>query len=263
MNFYWVYDLPEWQFFVLCNLLFISFSLLGTFIFSSKFEKMFSLSAEHNSIVSTFIATSGVFYGITLGLIAVSTFENYNSVESTVNNESSSLASLYRDVELLEDSSNEKMLTILKNYTYYTVDTAWGLQKKGILTNRGTQMMNSFQKELSSYEPKSEKDKIMFTETLKQFNVLIGDRRLRLNTVNSALPSAIWIILFLGAFVNIALTWCLVINNKKLDIIMNVLSGLLLGSLIFLIASLDNPYRGEFSVSSQAFQVLIDDHLVK
>jgi len=116
MNFYWVYDLPEWQFFVLCNLLFISFSLLGTFFFSSKFEKMFSLSAEHNSIVSTFIATSGVFYGITLGLIAVSTFENYNSVESTVNNESSSLASLYRDVELLEDTSNQKMLTTLKNY---------------------------------------------------------------------------------------------------------------------------------------------------
>jgi len=263
MNFYWVYDIPEWQFFVLCNLLFISFSLLGTFIFSSKFEKMFSLSAEHNSIVSTFIATSGVFYGITLGLIAVSTFENYNSVESTVNNESSSIASLYRDVELLEDSSNKKMLIILKNYTHYTVDTAWGLQKKGILTNRGTQMMNTFQKELSSYDPKSEKDKIMFTETLKQFNVLIGDRRLRLNTVNSSLPSAIWIILFLGAFVNIALTWCLVINNKKLDIIMNVLSGLLLGSLIFLIASLDNPYRGEFSVSPQAFQVLIDDHVVE
>lgn len=259
MNFYWVYDLPEWQFFILCNLLFISFSLLGAFFFSSKFEKMFSLSVEHNSIVSTFIATSGVFYGITLGLIAVGTFENFNSVESTINNESSSLASLYRDVELLEDTSNKKMLTILKNYTSYTVDTAWGLQKLGITTNRGTQIINSFQKDLSSYEPKSEKDKILFAEALKQFNILITDRRLRLNSVNSALPSAIWIILFLGAFVNIALTWCLVINNKKLDIIMNVLSGSLLGSLIFLIASMDNPYRGEFSVGPQAFQILLDD----
>jgi hypothetical protein len=259
MNFYWVYDLPEWQFFVLCNLLFISFSLLGAFFFSSKFEKMFSLSVEHNSIVSTFIATSGVFYGITLGLIAVGTFENFNSVESTVNNESSSLASLYRDVELLEDSSNKKMLTILKNYTSYTVDTAWGLQKKGISTNRCNEMIDSFQKELSSYEPKREKDKILFAETLKQFNILITDRRLRLNSVNSSLPSAIWIILFFGAFVIIALTWCLVINNKKINIIMSVLSGSLLGSLIFLIGSMDNPYRGEFSVSSQAFQILLDD----
>lgn len=120
-------------------------------------------------------------------------------------------------------------------------------------------MIDSFQKELSSYEPKREKDKILFTETLKQFNILITDRRLRLNSVNSSLPSAIWIILFFGAFVIIALTWCLVISNKKINIIMSVLSGSLLGSLIFLIGSMDNPYRGEFSVSSQAFQILLDD----
>jgi hypothetical protein len=259
MDFYWVYDIPEWQFFILCNLLFISFSLLGTFFFSKKFEKLFSLSVEHNSIVATFIATSGVFYGITLGLIAVGTFENYNSVESTVNNESSSLGSLYDNVEILEDSSKVKMLATLKNYTTFIVDTAWELQKEGVISNRGAEIINSFEKELAHYVPKSEKDKILFTEVFKQLNTLIRDRRLRLNSVSSALPSAIWIILFLGAFVNIALTWCLVINNKKLDIIMNVLSGLLLGSLIFLIASLDNPYRGDFSVSPQAFQVLLDE----
>jgi hypothetical protein len=259
MNFYWVYDLPEWQFFILCNLLFISFSLLGTFFFSRKFEKMFSLTAEHNSTVATFLATSGVFYGITLGLIAVGTFENYNSVESTVNNESSSLGTLYGNVEILEDSSKVKMLTTLKDYTTFIVDTAWELQKEGVISDRGNEIMHAFQKQLSHYEPKSEKDKILYNEVFKQLNTLIKDRRLRLNSVSSALPSAIWIILFLGAFVNIALTWCLVINNKKLDIIMNVLSGLLLGSLIFLIASMDNPYRGDFSVSPQSFQVLLDD----
>ena len=138
-------------------------------------------------------------------------------------------------------------------------DHAWELQKEGVISNRGAEIINSFEKELAHYVPKSEKDKILFTEVFKQLNTLIRDRRLRLNSVSSALPSAIWIILFLGAFVNIALTWCLVINNKKLDIIMNVLSGLLLGSLIFLIASLDNPYRGDFSVSPQAFQVLLDE----
>jgi hypothetical protein len=220
---------------------------------------MFSLTAEHNSTVATFLATSGVFYGITLGLIAVGTFENYNSVESTVNNESSSLGTLYGNVEILEDSSKVKMLTTLKDYTTFIVDTAWELQKEGVISDRGNEIMHAFQKQLSHYEPKSEKDKILYNEVFKQLNTLIKDRRLRLNSVSSALPSAIWIILFLGAFVNIALTWCLVINNKKLDIIMNVLSGLLLGSLIFLIASMDNPYRGDFSVSPQSFQVLLDD----
>lgn len=259
MNFYWVYDLPNWQFFLICISVFITFSLLGTFFISRRFEKLLSLTVENNSIVSTFLASSGVFYGITLGLIAVGTFENFNSVESTVNNESSSLAGLYRDVQILEGSDKQNMLLTLKNYTKHEIDTAWHLQSRGIITNRGTQIINSFQKELSLYEPKSEKDKILFAEVFKQYNILIEDRRLRLNAASAALPSAIWVILFLGAFVNISLTWCLVINNKKLEVTMNVLSGLLLGSLIFLIASMDNPFRGNFSVSSRSFQALLDE----
>jgi hypothetical protein len=49
-----------------------------------------------------------------------------------------------------------------------------------------------------------------------------------------------------------------VIANKKLEIAVNVLCGVLLGSLIFLIAAMDNPFRGELSVSPQSFQLLID-----
>ena len=34
--------------------------------------------------------------------------------------------------------------------------------------------------------------------------------------------------------------------------------GLLLGSLIFLIAAMDNPFRGEFSVGPDAFQLIYE-----
>lgn len=259
MNFYWIYDLPNWQFLLICITVFIGFALLGTFFFNRTLITKLSLTVEHNSIVSNFLASSGVFYGITLGLIAVGTFENFNSVESIVNNESSSLAGLYRDVQILEGPDKEKMLKTLKNYTTYIVDTTWPLQSRGIIPKNEIEIINSFQKELSLYEPLNDKDKLIFAELFKQYNILIEDRRLRLNSVNASLPSSIWVILFLGAFVNIALTWCLVINNKKLEIVMNILSGLLIGSLIFLIASMDNPFRGNFSVSSQSFQSLLDD----
>jgi hypothetical protein len=66
------------------------------------------------------------------------------------------------------------------------------------------------------------------------------------------------LVLFVGAFIVTVLTWLLVIDNKKLDVAVNVLCGVLLGSLIFLIAAMDNPFRGEFSVSSEPFQLLID-----
>jgi hypothetical protein len=258
MNFYWVYDLPNWLFFLITVTFFIVFALCGAFLFSSKLEKMLGLTKEHNSIVSIFLGLSGVFYGITLGLIAVGTFENFNSTEDKVTNESSALAALYRDVTMLENPESKTLAATLKKYTLFVVNEAWPLQRKGIVPKGGTAIIDSFQMQFAKYIPVTDKDKIVYAEVFDQFNVLIEKRRLRLNAVNASLPSTIWLILFLGAFVNIILTWLLVIQNKKLDIMVNILSGALLGSLIFLIAAMDNPFRGEFSVSADSFQLLLD-----
>jgi amino acid transporter len=258
MNFYWVYDLPNWLFFLITIATFICFALLGAFLFSSKLEKMLGLTVEHNGIVGTFLSLSGVFYGITLGLIAVGAFENFNSVEDKVNNESSSLAGLYRDVSILAKPEHIEMKAILKKYTEYVVNEAWPMQQKGIVPKGGTALIDTFQNHLALYNPETEKDKIIYAEVFDQFNVLVEKRRLKLNAVNASLPSTIWLILFLGAFVNIVLTWLLVIKNKKLDIVINILSASLLGSLIFLIAAMDNPFRGELSVGSDSFKLLLD-----
>jgi hypothetical protein len=258
MDFYWVYDLPNWQFFTLTVSIFIAFSLLGAFAFSERLENMLGLTVEHNSIVSIFLSSCGVFYGITLGLISVATFENFNSTEAKVNAESSALAALYRDVSVLEKPEKEVLKATLKHYTEYVVNEAWPLQKKGITPKGGTALMDTFQAQFINYLPTSGRDEIIYAECFDQFNVLIEARRMRLNAVNTSLPSTVWLILFMGAFVNIALTWFLVIGNKKLDILINILSGLLLGSLIFLIAAMDNPFRGEYCVSADSFQLLLN-----
>jgi quinol-cytochrome oxidoreductase complex cytochrome b subunit len=70
MNFYWVYDLPNWLFFLITIGVFVGFALLGAFLFSSKLEKKLALTADHNHIVAIFLGLSGAFYSITLGLIA-------------------------------------------------------------------------------------------------------------------------------------------------------------------------------------------------
>jgi hypothetical protein len=48
-----------------------------------------------------------------------------------------------------------------------------------------------------------------------------------------------------------------VIENRRFDLLINTLSGILLGALIFWIAAMDNPFRGEYSVSSEAFELLL------
>jgi hypothetical protein len=256
MNFYWVYNLSNTKFFFLVIIVFVLFSLLGAFIFSRWFEKSLNLTKETNNIVSIFLSLSGVVYGVSLGLIAVATFENYSTVESKVDAEASSLAGLYRDVNMFENNGKDSLKIILKKYTNYVITQAWPLQQKGIVPKGGTEIVNEFQSQLSKYNPVTEKDKIIYAEVFTQYNNFIENRRSRLNAVSTGLPGAVWLILFIGAFINIILTWLLVIKNRKLDIIVNTLMGFLLGSLIFLIAAMDNPFRGDFSVGPGAFELI-------
>jgi Protein of unknown function (DUF4239) len=209
-------------------------------------------------VVGNFLAVSGLFYGITLGLISVGTFENFQAAESAVSHEASALNGLYRDVNLLEKAEKNDLKILLKDYAYYMVGEGWQLQQKGELPKGTSKIINNFERVLVNYKIETEKDKIVFAEVVKQNNKLSEMRRDRVNIVQQGLPSAVWLVLFVGAFVVISLTWFLVIANKKLDIAVNVLCGMLLGSLIFLIAAMDNPFRGEFSVSPQPFQLLID-----
>lgn len=170
---------------------------------------------------------------------------------------------MYSDVSILEKSEKEILKTSLKEYTNYVIQQAWTLQKIGKIPTEDSVIMDKFQKQLANYNPTSTKDQIIYAQAFDQFNELIEKRRLRLNLVNSGLPTTIWFVLFLGAFVNIVLTWLLVINNRKLDIVINILMGLLLGSLIFLIGAMDNPFRGEYCVTADSFQLLLDGIMKK
>lgn len=59
------------------------------------------LKTSNNEVIGNFLSVSGLFYGITLGLISVGMFENFQLADSSVSCEATALNGLYRDVNLL------------------------------------------------------------------------------------------------------------------------------------------------------------------
>jgi hypothetical protein len=147
------------------------------------------------------------------------------------------LATLYKDVSVLENSQKNVLKLTLKSYTTYVLTEAWPMQKQGEIPLGGTIIMNTFQKQIANYKTASSKDEIYYSQVLSKYNVLMKRRLLRLNAVKSSLPATIWVVLLLVAFINIMFTGLLDIKNNKLDIILHILMVMLLASLIFLINS--------------------------
>lgn len=70
MDFFWLYNLQNWQFGLLTVATFIAFSMIGLW-HSRRMVIRFIGKHPYNDMVSFYLAAVGVFYGISLGLIAV------------------------------------------------------------------------------------------------------------------------------------------------------------------------------------------------
>jgi hypothetical protein len=96
----------------------------------------------------------------------------------------------------------------------------------------------------------------LYTEAYTSFNRLADLRGRRLQSVREGLAGPLWTVVFAGALLSIALTWFFDMKSQSMHFWMTVILSALLGLLIFMLGALDNPFRGEISVSAQPFELV-------
>ena len=259
---FWLYDLPTWLFCLITIGACVAFSLAGFCIVNPSVRRGIGDADIHNELVSYFLSAAGVFYGITLGLIAVGAWQTHSETDTRVSQEAASLGAIYRDVSTFGEPERSELQAILREYADFVINRAWPEQRRGRIPAGANQILDRFQIRLTSFEPPTRRQEITLAETFREYNTLIEHRRLRLQSVTNGLPGTLWIVLLAGAAVTIAITWFFTYERRSTIIWMVSLLGALVGLLIFLTAAMDNPFRGSFSIGPDAF-VIIRDHLMK
>ncbi len=258
MNFYWVYDLPEWALCALMTMTSIAFSAGGVLVTRGPARRLFGQNGM-NDIVSYFLSATGVFYGITLGLIAVGAWQTYTSVTDKASNEAAALATICQDVRLLSDSPTKtKLIQALNKFTRRVIDEDWPLQRKGQIPSGGTDSLESVIQLAVTLDTRTEIDRIVVAEIYARLNILIDLRRLRLESVTAGLPAPLYWVVLIGGLINVSMTWCFVMEKTLPHVFLSGVIGALIGLLIFMVAAMDNPFRGEYSVGPGAFQIVFD-----
>jgi hypothetical protein len=255
--FYWIYDIPTWPMVGMFCVFFVGVTWLGIIFVRPILRAILGRHAGLNDSVGYLLGAHGVYLGVLLGLLAVSAYQNYTNVEGIVTNETTKLAGLYRDVDSYPEPDRTKLTSILKVYTEFVIKEAWPLQKKGLIPTKGTIIVNEFQKELMKFEPTTIGQQILHTEAIHQFNAFTEARRARLQSVTTGLPAILWAVVLIGAAVAIFLMWILDMKLVSHFVLSGVVS-FYLATLIALVAAMDNPFLGEVSVSSDAFQLVLD-----
>lgn len=254
MNVLWLYDLPNSLFGTIVVGAFVAFALLGQ-VLTRSFVHRWLGGDEHNDFVGHFLSASGVFFGITLGLLSVGAWENYAAVDDAVTMEATTIGVLFRSVDTYPEPHRSVLIGHLQRYTRDEIEKSWPLQREGISPAEvGSETLTTFYRYLTSVEPVSESQKALHAEAMRQYSNMVESRRARLASVLTQLPPIVWLVVFGGSVLNLALMWLFVVKNTALhDLLTGTLAGLL-GLLVFLLAIMDFPFRGEFHVGPDAFE---------
>src|SRR5882672_2096640 len=125
----WLYEVRPVYAAIILVVLIETVSIIGLFL-----TRRFVLPRLHyhegaNDAVSGTVQAIGVFYGITVGLIAVGVWNTNTNASDLVSKEAASISALYRDVSGYPEPLRDPLRSDLRTYTIFVIAVAWPAQK--------------------------------------------------------------------------------------------------------------------------------------
>ena len=248
---YWIYDFPSWIIGPLFVAVFISVTWIGIFLTRATVHSWLHRDEHSNEMVGSALSNYFVLFGILLGLLAVATYQNYATVGDIVDKEASSLSAFYRDVSAFPQPIRSQLQDALREYARYTIEEGWDEQRKGIRPKGEPERSGLIARTVLAFEPSTDTEKIIHIEALRQNAHRIELSRARMSNVTLGLPTVLWWVVAFCALMNIILIW---IQDMEIHVhlILGAVLASILGAVIFLIAELDNPFRGQVSIGPES-----------
>ena len=251
--FFWIYDYPTWAMAWLFTLAFMAFAVGGLLLFRATLHGWLHRGGRANEMVGHAMSSFAILYGLLLGLLAVAAYTNYSVMGDQVSREAVSLGTLYRDLSGLPQPARAELEGKLRRYTREVIDVSWPAQRRGQVPTTASPILDDFNEQLHAFKPADDGAAALHAEAISQANDLVELRGQRLANVNTGIPPILWWVVLLGALVNTMLLW-MVDTDKHVHIMLTGLLSAFTGLVIFLVAAMDYPFRGQVAIDAQPFE---------
>ena len=252
------FDIPLWITGPTIIAALCGFAVVGLLLVRRRVLPRLRVESGDSEFTGAMLQSVMVFYGLAVALIAVTVFQTYSDTSKIVTGEATALNALYRDVTSYPDPIRADLQRQLREYTDQVIHQAWPLQRRGQVPGGGIEQMTRFQATLVKFEPVTEGQKLLHGETLGAYNLLIQARRQRLDAVGTGLPKVMWAVIILGAFISLSSSFFFKVEDARLHILEVLLLAVFIGLVIFMILSLDRPFRGDLGIGPAPYQLVYD-----
>jgi hypothetical protein len=234
-------------------------ALVGQALFAKRLRRAGMHEQIDNGAIAGLIAAIVGIFAIAAGLTAVAGWGNTVDAATRVGREASAITVLYHALGAYPEPLQSDAKKQLKQYINNVIDKEWPILHRGGELGGGVDVLANLQRDLFTFEPTTEGQKITHAEALTSFNRLLEMRRSRVQSADdSSLPAALWIVVILLGAIAIAGCFLLHMESFWMHTVVTMLVAAPIALVLFFIAVTDRPYRGGITVSAAPYRAVIE-----
>ena len=255
----WIYQLSNFELALSFILPLLVFGTVGLTIFHFAFERHFQLSLNSNDAIAFFGQCIGIAYGILVGLTAIACWDNFEEVQAIISRETSAIGGFHRLSYGLPQALGTSIRTINQRYLAEIASSDWPNHAAGRTCDTSLLSLNELREKLMDFKPESENDRIVYSKLLDLLTQMTGLRQERINqALDLAVPGVFWLVVLIGGYITLTMMFFVHMPSLTARYILMSMFSLMMGMMYFLIAVIDNPFKGEVHVSAEPYLQLRD-----
>ncbi len=249
------YSHPTWLVGLIVIGVWTGVSLLGLVIFNKLVDV--HMREKDTETVGLTYAIVAVVYAVLIGFIVVNVFESSSKGDEIATNEANLLSALKFDSLGLNDQTSALIRSGVNKYADMVVKTEWPSQQAGKMDDAifepGWTEVATMSETLASFQPTTLGQGVTKQAMLHVMDELVEARRNRIEAAGEHVPGVIWQILLLAGAIAVGYTYLFGAHSFKIHMAITGLIAATISLVFVLIIALDYPFRGEVSVSDEAF----------
>ncbi|MEQ5795419.1 DUF4239 domain-containing protein [Paracoccus sp. NFXS7] len=250
-----LYDIPLRDLAFYFSLAAVLSIFVGMLVLKPILRLLIGSGPDLNEAITHGTAGFNLFYGLLLGLLTVSAYQNNERVNEAVLNEATVLGALYSDINGYPEPVRSETKAMMRDYVLFTLYKDWPAHAQGSYLDGGGNRVNAMRQKLSGFEPTSAGQEILHAQMLSAFQEFTRARQLRLNGVYTEIPNVLWYAVLVGAAINILLIVLLRMRPVR-QFVLGTITAFFLGVILFVIVALDDPLRGEAAIQPDPLERL-------
>ena len=212
---------------------------------------------QHNDVTGFIYAVLGVVYAVMLGLMVVAVWEQWNAAADRADQEASGLAEVFWVADRMPESKGHNIQELVHSYAT-VVEEEWPLMRQGKSSQKAWALLDEIRSEVQDFQPSTPAQTVLYEQGLERVHELADARRERLLLADHGLPAILWVVLTIGAVVVIGFTYLFGLDSTVIHVLMVAALALIIALVLFTVAELDFPFRGDIRLGPEAMEQVLD-----